>query len=77
MPSTERAISLTPPMSRTSPLPPPAALPPIASFLRASESSRSSFLRSSISAVMRAGTSSIEVRSSAAAVFASAMVSLA
>ena len=52
MPSTARAISLTLPTSRT-----PAASaagpdadtpPPIASFLRASDRSRSSFLRSSI-----------------------------
>ena len=70
MPSTARAISLTSPTSRT-----PTrrravasgAPPPIASFLRASDSSRSSFLRSSISAVMRAGMSSSVVRSSAAA----------
>src|SRR6267378_2449376 len=72
MPSTARAISLTLPTSRT-PLAPAAdpleacAPPPIASFLRASDRSRSSFLRSSIREAMRAGMSSSVVRSSVAA----------
>ncbi len=51
--------------------------PPIASFFRASDSSRSSFLRSSISEAIRAGMSSSVVRNSPAAVFASWMASLA
>src|SRR3981189_2787486 len=80
--STERVISLTFPISRT-----PVAFaadpleteppPPIASFLRASDRSRSSFFRSSIKDAMRAGMSSSVVRSSIAADLASAMVSLA
>ena len=77
-PSTARAISLTPATSRMPEADPPAAAPPpIASFLRASDSSRSSFLRSSISAAMRAGTSSTVVRSSAAAALASERLWLA
>ena len=53
------------------------APPPSASFLRASDNSRSSFFRSSIREAMRVGTSSSEVRSSMAAVLANAIVSLA
>src|ERR1700761_7762343 len=78
-PSTARASSFAPPTSRTplSAAPPADAPPPIASFLRASERSRSSFLRSSIKAAIRAGISSSVVRNSPAAVFASAIASLA
>src|SRR3984893_7325852 len=80
MPWTERAISLTLPTSRTPPAPAADPLvvapPPIASLLRASDRSRSSFLRSSISEAMRAGMSSSVVRNSTAAVLASAMASL-
>ncbi len=80
--STERAISLTFPTSRT-PLVAAAdpsemeAPPPIANFLRASDRSRSSLLRSSIRVAMRAGNSSSGVRNSAAAFFAIWMVSFA
>src|SRR5262249_29978437 len=60
MPSTARAINFTLPTSRTpeAAVPFAAPPPPMASFLRASDSSRSSFLRSSISAEIRTGTSS-------------------
>ncbi len=71
MPSTARAISFTSPTTRT-----PSALsafapPPMASFLRASDSSRSRRLRSSIRWASRAGNSSSGALSSADAAFAS------